>query len=287
MPELPEVEVLKRSLQKKIRFLKIIRIRIYNRNLRYKVPYSINKNLKGCVVNNISRISKYLIFHINFSKKLLIHLGMSGTIHLIKKKNKNNTNASFYHSSYLPQKHNHIEISFSNNIKMIYNDPRRFGYLKLLKKNYLLEKPIINLGPDPFSYKFNLKYIKNFIYKKKINIKNLLMNQTFVGGIGNIYANEILYYCKLRPTKTVNQLSKKNILNIILQAKKVLNKAIIFGGSSIRDFKKTDGVPGNFQKNFKVYGKNNAQCPRHGCDGYIQKILVSSRSAFYCPNCQI
>jgi len=287
MPELPEVEVLKRSLQKKIRFLKIIRIRIYNRNLRYKVPYSINKNLKGRVVNNISRISKYLIFHINFSKKLLIHLGMSGTIHLIKKKNKNNTNASFYHSSYLPQKHNHIEISFSNNIKMIYNDPRRFGYLKLLKKNYLLEKPIINLGPDPFSYKFNLKYIKNFIYKKKINIKNLLMNQTFVGGIGNIYANEILYYCKLRPTKTVNQLSKKNILNIILQAKKVLNKAIIFGGSSIRDFKKTDGVPGNFQKNFKVYGKNNAQCPRHGCDGYIQKILVSSRSAFYCPNCQI
>ena len=287
MPELPEVEVLKRSLQKKIRFLKIIRIRINNRNLRYKVPYSINKNLKGRVVNNISRISKYLIFHINFSKKLLIHLGMSGTIHLIKKKNKNNTNASFYHSSYLPQKHNHIEISFSNNIKMIYNDPRRFGYLKLLKKNYLLEKPIINLGPDPFSYKFNLKYIKNFIYKKKINIKNLLMNQTFVGGIGNIYANEILYYCKLRPTKTVNQLSKKNILNIILQAKKVLNKAIIFGGSSIRDFKKTDGVPGNFQKNFKVYGKNNAQCPRHGCDGYIQKIIVSSRSAFYCPNCQI
>ena len=287
MPELPEVEVLKRSLQKKIRFLKIIRIRIYNRNLRYKVPYSINKNLKGRIVNNISRISKYLIFHINFSKKLLIHLGMSGTIHLIKKKNKNNTNASFYHSSYLPQKHNHIEISFSNNIKMIYNDPRRFGYLKLLKKNYLLEKPIINLGPDPFSYKFNLKYIKNFIYKKKINIKNLLMNQKFVGGIGNIYANEILYYCKLRPTKTVNQLSKKNILNIILQAKKVLNKAIIFGGSSIRDFKKTDGVPGNFQQNFKVYGKNNAQCPRHGCDGYIQKIIVSSRSAFYCPNCQI
>ena len=287
MPELPEVEVLKRSLQKKIRFCKITRVKIYNRNLRYKVPYSINRNLKNHVVNNISRISKYLIFHINFSKKLLIHLGMSGTIHLIEKNNKDNTNSSFYHSSYLPQKHNHIEISFSNDIKMIYNDPRRFGYLKLLKKNYLSEKPIINLGPDPFSYKFNFEYIKNFIYKKKINIKNLLMNQKFVGGIGNIYANEILYYCKLRPTKTVNQLSKKNILNIILQARKVLNKAIIFGGSSIRDFKKTDGVPGNFQQNFKVYGKNNAQCPRHGCDGYIQKILVSSRSAFYCPNCQI
>jgi len=287
MPELPEVEVLKRSLQKKIRFSKITRIRIYNRNLRYKVPYSIKRNLENHVVNNISRISKYLIFHINFSKKLLVHLGMSGSIHLIEKNNKINTNASFYHSSYLPQKHNHIEIIFNNDIKMIYNDPRRFGYFKLLKKNYLLEKPIINLGPDPFSSKFNFDYIKNFTYKKKINIKNLLMNQKFVSGIGNIYANEILYYCKLRPTKTVNQLSKKNILNIILQTRKVLNKAIILGGSSIRDFKKTDGVLGNFQKNFKVYGKNNAQCPRHSCDGYIQKILVSSRSAFYCPKCQI
>ena len=113
------------------------------------------------------------------------------------------------------------------------------------------------------------------------------MNQKFVGGIGNIYVNEILYYCKLKPTKIVTQLSKKNISNIILQTRKVLNRAIVFGGSSIRDFTKTDGIPGNFQQNFKVYGKNNAQCPRHGCYGYIKKILVSSRSAFYCPKCQI
>ncbi len=174
MPELPEVEVLKRSLQKKIRFHKIIRIKIYNRNLRYKVPYSISRDLENHIVNNISRISKYIIFHINFSKKLLIHLGMSGTIHLIEKNNKNNTNASFYHLSHLPQKHNHVEISFSNDIKMIYNDPRRFGYLKLLKKNYLLEKPIINLGPDPFSNKFNFEYIKNFIYKKKNKHKKFI-----------------------------------------------------------------------------------------------------------------
>ena len=113
------------------------------------------------------------------------------------------------------------------------------------------------------------------------------MNQKFVSGIGNIYANEILYYCKLKPIKTVNKLSKKNILNIILQTRKVLNKAITFGGSSIRDFKKTDGVSGNFQQNFKVYGKKNVQCPRNGCNGCIQKIFVSNRSAYYCPKCQI
>ncbi len=286
MPELPEVEVLKRSLVKKIKFSKITKIIVYNRNLRYKVPRSINKNLESHIVNNISRISKYLIVHFNFSKKLLIHLGMSGTIYLIEKNKKKNTNASFYHSLALPKKHNHIKITFGNGIKMIYNDPRRFGYFKLLEKNYLLKEPIINLGPDPFSCKFSLEYIKKFIYKKKVNIKNLLMDQKFVGGIGNIYANEILYYCKLRPTKNVNQLSNANILIIILQTRKVLSKAIHFGGSSIRDFKMINGVPGNFQQTFKVYGKNNVKCPRKGCDGYINKVLISNRSTFYCLKCQ-
>ena len=286
MPELPEVEVLKRSLQKKIRFHKILKIKVYNRNLRYKVPRSINKNLEKFVVNNVSRISKYLIIHFNFSKKLLIHLGMSGSIYLIEQNKKKITNASFYHSSGLPLKHNHIEIDFNKDIKMVYNDPRRFGYFKLLKKNYLLEAPIVNLGPDPFSYKFDFKYIKNFICNKKVNIKTLLMNQKFVCGIGNIYANEILYYCKLKPTKIVSQLSKKNIINIILLSKKVLNKAIQFGGSSIRNYKKIDGNSGNFQQNFKVYGKNNGVCPRHGCSGHIKKILVSNRSTFYCYICQ-
>tara|TARA_Y100000590_G_C15668068_1_gene995232 strand:- start:623 stop:1486 length:864 start_codon:yes stop_codon:yes gene_type:complete len=287
MPELPEVEVLKRSLQKKVRLCRIIRVRIYNRNLRYKIPFSIIKKLKNRVIKNISRISKYLLFHINSSEKLLIHLGMSGTIHLIEKNNKKNTNASFYHLANLPSKHNHVEILFSNNIKMVYNDPRRFGYIKILKSNYLKQKPIIYLGPDPFSYKFNFTYFKNYIYKKKINIKNLIMNQNFVSGIGNIYANEILYYCRLRPTKKVNNLSQKNILDIIMHTKKVLDKAIKFGGSSIRDFKRTDGLSGSFQQNFKVYGKNNTLCTRYGCDGYIKKILMSGRSAFYCPKCQI
>ena len=286
MPELPEVEVLKESLKKNIRFKKIIRIKVNNRNLRYKVPSSINDFLEKCYVNNVSRISKYLIFHFNLSKKLLVHLGMSGTIHLIKKENKTNTNAGFHLSSDLPKKHNHVEINFNQNIKMIYNDPRRFGYFKLLKKNYLLNKPFVNLGPDPFSKNFNYKYINNYIYNKKINIKNLLMNQKFVGGIGNIYANEILFFCKLQPIKIAKELSKKNILDIILYTKKVLNKAIRFGGSSIKNFKKIDGNLGDFQQKFKVYGKNNVKCPRSKCNGYIRKVLISNRSAFYCSICQ-
>ena len=287
MPELPEVEVLKQSLKKKILFKKVKKINIYNRNLRYKVPYSINNDLKNCIIKNISRTSKYLIFHFSFSKKLLIHLGMTGTIHLLVKNNNKKTNASFYNLIDLPKKHNHIKIDLSNNIKLIYNDPRRFGYFKLLKKKYLSEKPFISLGPDPFSAEFNFQYIKDFIYNKKKNIKNLLMDQKFVGGIGNIYANEILYNCKLKPTKSINLLSKKDILNIILKTRKVLNKAIDYGGSSIRNYKKIDGTSGNFQQNFSVYGKKNAQCPKKGCKGYINKVFISNRSSFYCPICQI
>ena len=284
MPELPEVEVLKRSLQKKIRFRKIIRIKIYNRNLRYKVPYSISRDLKNHIVNNISRISKYIIFHINFSKKLLIHLGMSGTIHLIEKNNKNNTNASFYHSSYLPQKHNHIEISFSNDIKMIYNDPRRFGYLKLLKKNYLLEKPIINLGPDPFSYKFNFEYIKNFIYKKKINIKNLLMNQKFVGGIGNIYADEALWHAKIHPLSISSRIPRKKLLKLREGIIKVLSDSIKKGGTTIRDYTYDFAYVGNYALNLNVFGKQGTDCSR--CSSTIIKNKVAQRGTHYCPKCQ-
>ncbi len=286
MPELPEVEILKRSLKKKIKFCKVAKIKIHNANLRYKVPQLINQNLKNHTVLNVSRISKYLIIDFNFSKKLLIHLGMTGTVHLVKKNNKKYTNASFYHSSSLPKKHNHIEIYFKNNIKMIYNDPRRFGYFKLFEKKYLLNNLIKNLGPDPFSSKFNYNYIKKFIQNKKIKIKILLMNQKFLGGLGNIYANEILYNCKLKPTKSVNLLTKKNIQNLIYQSRNTLKKAIKFGGSSIRDFKKTDGTSGNYQHNFNVYGKNNTNCPRYSCTGSIKKILISKRSSFYCPKCQ-
>ena len=286
MPELPEVEVLKLSLNKNIKLAKIKKIKVNNPNLRYQVPKNLNKLLMGQVIKHISRVSKYLIIHFLLDQKLLIHLGMSGTIHLVKKKNIKNTNASFYNLLNLPIKHNHIIIFLNNNIKIIYNDPRRFGYFKLLNKNYINEKPLITLGPDPFDLKFNFLYIKKYIKKKKLSIKSLLIDQSFVGGIGNIYANEILFYCRLNPTKSVVKLSNKNIRDILINTKKVLKKAIFFGGSSIKDFKGTDGKRGTFQQNFKVYGKEHAKCPRRSCNEQIIKVIINNRSAFYCMKCQ-
>jgi len=169
---------------------------------------------------------------------------------------------------------------------MIYNDPRRFGYFKLLNKNFINLKPFNDLGPEPFDPLFNFLYIKNFIKNKKVNIKSALLNQKFVSGIGNIYANEILFYCSINPLKKISKLSMKNIKDIINNSKKVLKKAIFFGGSSIKDFKKIDGQSGNFQQKFKVYGKQDNKCPKAGCKGILKKIIISNRASFYCLECQ-
>ncbi len=286
MPELPEVEILKRSLVKNIKFTKITKTKINNVNLRYKVPKHLDKVLKGQVIENISRISKYLILHLSSQKVLLIHLGMSGTIHIVENNNNTNTNASFYNSSNLSKKHNHIEIFLNNKLKLIYNDPRRFGYFKILNNKFIYQSPLKNLGPDPFSLSFNFNYIGNYIKNKKKNIKNLLMDQSFVSGIGNIYANEILFYCRINPLKKISKLNKKNIFQILKNTRAVLRKAIIFGGSTIRDFKNTDGKFGSFQQIFKVYGKQNVKCPRYKCKGALKKIIITNRSTFFCSKCQ-
>ena len=286
MPELPEVEVLKRSLGKNIKFNKIMKTKINNVNLRYKVPKHLGKILKGQVIENISRISKYLILHLSSEKVLLIHLGMSGTIHLVRNNKGSHTNASFYNSSNLPKKHNHVEIFLNNNLKLIYNDPRRFGYFKILNNKFIYKSPLKNLGPDPFSLSFNFNYICNYIKNKKKNIKNLLMDQSFVGGIGNIYANEILFYSQINPLKKISKLSRKNIFKILKNTRAVLRKAIIFGGSTIRDFKTSDGKLGSFQQIFKVYGKQDVKCPRYKCNGVLKKMIITNRSTFFCSKCQ-
>jgi formamidopyrimidine-DNA glycosylase len=211
---------------------------------------------------------------------------MSGTIHLIKKNNLNKfTNTSFYNSANLPKKHNHVEIQFKD-LKIIYNDPRRFGFFKFINNKEDLLNRFNHLGPEPFFKTFNLKYLSSYFFNKKKDIKSFLIDQKFVSGIGNIYASEILFLSKISPTKHAMKLSKKDCKKIILFSKSVLNKAIKKGGSSIRDFKDTAGKTGNFQKEFKVYQRENLNCLRNKCPGKIRKIFISNRSTFFCNTCQ-
>ena len=286
MPELPEVEIVKQSLAKKIEQKKIKKVIVRNRNLRFKIPLKFEELLKNKTIKKVTRFSKYLIFNFSDSSFCLIHLGMSGTIHLIKNNNlSKSTNTSFYNLSMLPKKHNHVEIQFGD-LKIIYNDPRRFGFFKFIDNKQKLIERFNHLGPEPFYKVFNLGYLTNYFLNKKKDIKSFLLDQKFVSGIGNIYASEILFFCKINPTTAAMKLSKKDCKYIILFSKKVLNRAIKKGGSSIRDFRDTLGKSGNFQKEFKVYQRENLNCLRSKCTGKIKKIFISNRSTFFCNICQ-
>ena len=284
MPELPEIEIVKQSLDKNIKFEKIKKVVVRNRSLRFKIPKNFEIVLKNKIINKISRKSKYLILHLE-DIYCVIHLGMSGTIHLINRKNFNkNTNTSFYNPPNLPLKHNHIEF-FLKKYQLIYNDPRRFGFFKIFKKKDLLDF-FKNIGPEPLNNKFNINYISNYFKNKKKNIKSFLLDQKFVSGIGNIYASEILFYCKINPFKEAKYLTKLDIKKIKYFSKFVLNKAIKKGGSSIRNFRNVSGRNGKYQNEFKVYQRENLNCLKKECFGKIKKKFISKRSTFFCNKCQ-
>jgi len=286
MPELPEVEIVRQSLNKNIKEKKVKKVLIRNRNLRFKIPSNFPKFLKNKKITKVDRFSKYLILHLSNQSYCLIHLGMSGTIHIIFNKKKNiMTNTSFYSYPILPIKHNHVEIIF-NDLKIIYNDPRRFGFFQIIKNFNLLKKRFSHLGPEPFHPEFNVNYVSSFLKKKAKNIKNFLIDQNFVSGIGNIYASEILFLCKINPNKKAYLLQKKDCKKIIINSKKVLYHAIKKGGSSIKDFKNISGKKGNFQKEFNVYERVGLYCKRLKCNGIIQKKNISNRSTYFCNICQ-
>ena len=208
---------------------------------------------------------------------------MSGTLHIPSKKSI--TNLSFYNNPTLPKKHNHVIIYFDK-IKLIYNDPRRFGYFKILNNKYELDNYFTRIGPEALDKGFNLKYLKNKIKNKKKNIKNFLLDQKIVSGLGNIYVNEILHKSQILPMKSVSKLSSNDLTKIIKYSRITLINAIKFGGSSIKDFKGVSGGGGSFQTKFNVYDREKQKCTKSKCKGIIQKRYISNRSTFICNICQ-
>ena len=285
MPELPEVEIVKKSLKKNVKDKKILDVVITNRNLRFKVEKDFEKILKNRKIQNVNRYAKNIILELNGNIYVIIHLGMTGTFHLIRNNVLKNTNLSFYQSKDLPVKHNHIILIFKK-FRVIYNDPRRFGFFKLLKDKESFKLYLNNIGYEPLDKNFNLKYLKKSVLFRKKCIKSILLDQKIISGIGNIYANEILFHSGLNPRKKGIKLKDFELKYLYKYSKLVLKKAILKGGSSIRDFRNTEGAKGSFQDNFKVYNKDDHNCPNKKCNYKIKKINISNRSTFYCENCQ-
>jgi len=286
MPELPEVEVVKKSLETKLKNLTIKRVSITNNKLRYKIDNKQFNKIKGKKILSIQRRSKYLLINMTKDLTILAHLGMTGKFFIIDNNKKSKT--SFYYSlKKNDTKHDHLTLFFNKKIKLIYNDVRKFGFIKIFSSKDVFNcKHLMLLGPEPLSNNFNISYFEKYTINKKTKIKDLLMDQKFVSGLGNIYCNEVLFLCKINPNKSINNINKKKKEEIIKYTKKTLKKAILHGGSSIKNFSSTEGESGNFQQTFNVYGKDKASCTRSMCSGTIQKVYTSNRSSFFCPNCQ-
>ena len=286
MPELPEVEVVKRSLEKKILNLKVKRVRINDFNLRYKVDKYRIALLKGKKIKKIERRSKFLIFEISSNLIMLIHLGMTGKFFFINRAKKK-FKTSFYYNLDKNEKHDRIIFYLQNNQKLIYNDVRKFGFIKLYKsKEYKNISHLKNLGPEPLSKYWNLKYFQKYILNRNRNIKSILMDQKFISGLGNIYVNEILFLSRIMPYRKIKTLKNFEIIKIVKNTKKVLKNSIKMGGSSIKDFSSDNGKMGEFQQRLKVYGRKGEKCSNVDCTRSILKTFITNRATFFCKRCQ-
>ena len=288
MPELPEVEVVKRSLTRKVQNLIIQKVNIKDSKLRYHIDKNKFRKITGLRIKKIERKSKFLLFFLNKNFIMMVHLGMTGKFFFVDRKNTKLKTSFYYNIDYKKeQKYDRVEFILNKNQKLIYNDVRKFGFIKLLSdKKYKNNFHLKHLGPEPLKNTFNYTYFKNYIKGRSRMIKDILMDQKFVSGLGNIYANEILFLSKIKPSRKVKNLKEFELKKIINFTKEVLKNAIELGGSSIKDFSSSNGKKGSFQQHFNVYGKKGATCSNTTCKSIIVKSLISNRSTFFCNNCQ-
>jgi len=269
MPELPEVETTVKGLSV-ILNQKISNAKIHTSKLRFKIPNNIVNILRNSKISNLRRIAKFIIIDFDTYYSLVIHLGMSGRLKTIS-------------SNYKRIKHDHFVLYFESKNTLIYHDPRKFGFIDIVKtKDLQKKKYIMSLGVDALSLDLTAQMIFKKISKSEVPIKQILLNQKIIAGIGNIYASEILFDSKISPLSLGKDLEISLILKLIKSIRKILKKAIRYGGSSIRDYRSTDGTLGNFQSNFKVYNKEGKKIG----DDEVKKIIQYGRSTFYCPKLQ-
>ena len=277
MPELPEVETVSLALSKVVINAKILKIQIFRSDLRWKIKNSLKKDLQNDFFKQPFRRGKFILVPTINENIFLIHLGMSGQIKIRE-------------NSETLLKHDHVRITIkSNNDKIYfitYNDPRRFGYIDLfnnreINQHFLLKK----LGVEPLEKELNVDYLETIFKKKTKSIKETLMDQSVIAGIGNIYASEILFKAKINPYRSVQTLKREEIKSIIKATRQILQKSIKVGGTTLQNHLQPNGKLGYFVQKLRVYGKNNKKCKR--CKYLISVSIISNRSTYFCNNCQI
>jgi formamidopyrimidine-DNA glycosylase len=261
-------------------------------DLRFPFPENFIKRLEGKTVRGLGRRAKYLMVDLSSDEVLLMHLGMSGSFRVMFE-NKEVVKGDFHYPRGEPGKHDHVVFHMSSGAIVTFNDPRRFGYMKLVPRAALEHEPMMKgLGPEPLGNAFDAEMLAQACRGKKTSLKAALLDQRVVAGLGNIYVCEALHRSHLSPKRIAATLATRSgapharTAPLVTAIKAVLNDAIKAGGSSLRDHRRTDGELGDFQHNFRVYDREGEPCPTRGCRGTIKRIVQGARSTFFCPVCQ-
>ncbi|WP_299847516.1 bifunctional DNA-formamidopyrimidine glycosylase/DNA-(apurinic or apyrimidinic site) lyase [uncultured Roseovarius sp.] len=282
MPELPEVETVRRGLTPAMEGVQIARADINRPDLRWPFPPRMAARLTGQTVLRLRRRSKYILADLASDETLLVHLGMSGRM-LIS----GDPLGQFLHDHPAPEKHDHVVLHMANGARITFNDPRRFGAMDLMETATSDQHPLlVKLGPEPLGNAFNESYLQAALKGKNTPIKSALLDQRIVAGLGNIYVCEALYRARISPKRRAGQISAARVAALVPIIRAVIAEAIEAGGSSLRDFRQTDGELGYFQHRFDVYDREGHPCRTPGCTRIIARITQSGRSSFYCPLCQ-
>ncbi|WP_300056700.1 bifunctional DNA-formamidopyrimidine glycosylase/DNA-(apurinic or apyrimidinic site) lyase [uncultured Roseobacter sp.] len=291
MPELPEVETVRRGLEPAMTGAVIARADVNRPDLRWPFPEAMAERLTGQRVERLRRRSKYILADLSSGETLLIHLGMSGRMMILgdpsSRRLARQMPGQFVHDHPAPEKHDHVVFHMENGARITFNDPRRFGAMDLMQTATASEHKLLAvLGPEPLGNEFHQDHLIAAFKGKMTPVKSALLDQRIVAGLGNIYVCEALYRAKIRPTRKAGRISAARVAALVPIIRTVLAEAIEAGGSSLRDFRQADGELGYFQHSFDVYGREGAPCRTPDCPGAIGRIVQSGRSSFFCAQCQ-
>ena len=282
MPELPEVETVRRGLTPAMEGAVIAQADVNRPDLRWPFPERMAERLTGARVLRLRRRSKYILADLDTGETLLIHLGMSGRM-LVS----GDPLGQFVHDHPAPEKHDHVVFHMDNGARITFNDPRRFGAMDLMQTaGAETHKLLAVLGPEPLGNDFHESHLIDAFRGRMTPVKSALLDQKIVSGLGNIYVCEALYRAKIHPKRKAGRISEPRVAALVPIIRQVLADAIEAGGSSLRDFRQADGELGYFQHRFDVYGREGAPCRKDGCDRSVERIVQSGRSSFYCRSCQ-
>ncbi len=296
MPELPEVETVRRGLEPAMEGERFVKVEVRRGDLRWPLPKDFAQRLKGKTVIGLGRRAKYLLADLSSGDVLIMHLGMSGSFRVVQEKPKHEKGKQlgrYYHERSRHLAHDHVVFHMSSGASVTFNDPRRFGSMKLVARDKLDAEPLLKgLGPEPLGNAFDAAMLARACHGKKTSLKAALLDQRTVAGLGNIYVCEALYRARLSPKRQASTIADRNgkpnerAQRLVEAIKAVLQAAIKAGGSSLRDHRQTDGDLGMFQHDFQVYDREGEPCRTPGCKGTVKRIVQNGRSTFYCPTCQ-